>query len=82
MELQLTIRSREGVLFTDTVQSLTAKNSSGTFDILPEHENFITLVDESVAVTTSAGQRITIPISNALLKVSRNQVSIYLGIRK
>ena len=82
MELQLTIRSREGVLFTYTVKSFTPKNSSGTFDILPEHENFITLVDESVTVTMSSGQRIAIPISNALLKVTRNQVSIYLGIRK
>jgi F0F1-type ATP synthase epsilon subunit len=76
----LIILSREGIVFQNTVSSISSYNSSGYFDVLAQHANFISLIQKEIIVRNVEGIENKIPISNALIKVIQNNVKIYLGI--
>ncbi len=76
----LIILSREGIIFQNNVSSITSYNTSGKFDILAQHANFISLITNEVVVRDTKGLETKFKISNALIKVIRNNVKIYLGI--
>jgi hypothetical protein len=61
--------------------SLSAENSTGPFDILPKHHNFISLLDpcELVIRTTTQGEQ-KIRISGGLMHVKADQVIVFLDI--
>lgn len=66
----------EGLAF-----SLSAKNATGPFDILPQHHNFISLLPSSEIVirTISEGER-KIRISGGIIHVKANQVIVFLDV--
>ncbi|HLD01252.1 MAG TPA: hypothetical protein VJC10_00085 [Patescibacteria group bacterium] len=78
--LQVTIRNREAVLKDDTYASLSSTNEVGTFDILPMHENFITLIKEFITLRKTDGTKEDLKISTGVMKVVDNAVVIYLDI--
>ena len=61
--------------------SLSAKNKTGPFDILPKHHNFISLLPacEIVIRTVSEGDR-KIRISGGIIHVKANQVVVFLDV--
>lgn len=61
--------------------SLSAKNATGPFDILPQHHNFISLLPASELVirTVSEGER-RIRISGGIIHVKANQVIVFLDV--
>lgn len=78
--LELMIQNREEVIFEGRVSTISSYNEKGKFDILPQHANFISLLNKSLEYTTTNGQSQEIPVSNGILKVAQNKVEIYLGI--
>lgn len=76
----LIILSREGILFQKDVLSISSYNTSGKFDILAHHANFISLIKDQIVVRDKDGIETRFKISNALIKVIQNNVKIYLGI--
>ena len=79
--LHAIIRGPEKTFFDGTMESMTSKNKRGTFDILPYHENFISLIEDKVTVREKGKPPQDIAVgNNAILKVSKNQVDIYIGI--
>jgi hypothetical protein len=66
----------EGLAF-----SLSAKNTTGPFDILPQHHNFISLLPPSEIIirTVSEGER-RIRISGGIIHVKANQVIVFLDV--
>ena len=42
------IQTKKGVSFIDKVKAVTTYNTRGTFDILPEHENFISIIKNKI----------------------------------
>ena len=78
--INLTIRNKQGVLFKDKVKSVSSYNEKGLFDILPKHENFISLIKEKIVVHKNDNQKEEIKIDNGVMKVYENNVNIYIGI--
>lgn len=66
-------------LFLDTLaSSVSSKNLSGSFDILPQHANFITVVENQPIVVRLAGQKpITFKFPLAIIYTTENKVNIY-----
>ena len=60
--------------------SVSSFNSVGPFDILPQHENFISLIREKVSIFDTSGKKWEFPIKNGLLEVSEDKVRIFIGI--
>lgn len=78
--LDLVIQSKFGVVYNDKVAAVSSKNDKGIFDILPEHENFISLIKEKIIIHKNLNQNQEMKIENGILRVYKNRVNIYVGI--
>lgn len=78
--IHLTVRNRIQILFNDEVKSVTSKNDTGIFDILPEHSNFISLVSSPLIIRKPNGEKKEITFTNGLLKVKDSNVHCYVDL--
>ena len=60
--------------------SLTALNETGTFDILPHHHNFLTMLLPCDLVIHTPYDTQTVRISRALMHVKADKVTVYLDV--
>ena len=70
-------------LFLDTLaSSVSSKNLSGSFDILPQHANFITVVEnQPIVVRINKQKPITFKFPLAIIYATQNQVNVYTYIQ-
>jgi F0F1-type ATP synthase epsilon subunit len=68
------------VYFDDQAQSISAVNGTGPFDILPQHHNFMTLLDPCDIAIRTRGEERKIRISRAVMHVKANQVIVFLDV--
>ncbi len=78
--LDLVIRSKLGIVYSDKVEAVSSKNDKGVFDILPEHENFISVIKENIVIHKKINQNQEMKIENGILRVYKNKVNIYVGV--
>lgn len=78
LNVQVIASSRR--VYDGPAAAVSSVNKIGPFDILPEHENFITLLKEKVVIHGVDGKDTEIPCENGLLEVSENVVRVFLGI--
>lgn len=75
--LNVKILTPKTVLFQGPAQSVSSKNSQGAFDILPEHANFITIIQNQPIIIRSKQEALTFNFSQAIVYNSNNSVSIF-----
>ncbi len=79
--LHVRILNPKQTLFEGEALSVSSKNSAGKFDILPEHANFITLVENfPLTVIKENKEKLTLNTSQAVIFVTSNRVNIYTDI--
>ena len=76
----LKIQTKQGVSFNDRVRAITSFNEKGIFDILPQHENFISVIKDKIIIHTTDGKDKEMKIDNGVLKVHENEANIFLGL--
>lgn len=79
-KLHVTVRNRIKIVFDDDAHSVSSKNATGVFDILPEHSNFISLIMSPLIIRTMDGKKQEITFDNGLLKVNSNKVHCYIDL--
>jgi F0F1-type ATP synthase epsilon subunit len=79
--LSVIIRSREGIKFEGEATTLSGINQRGTFDVLPQHANFICTIVKKLWLQEPNGKRQEYNVENGVLHVSDNKVLVYLGIK-
>ncbi len=80
--LHVRIISPQQLILDAEANSVSSKNSQGNFDILPQHANFITLVENSPVVVRSANQKpLTFKFPLAIIVTTENKVNIYTYIQ-
>lgn len=79
-ELSVKVISSNKTYFDGRAFAVSSVNKVGPFDVLPQHENFITLLKGKVVIRQLDGKKVEIPCENGLLEVSGNKVSVFLGI--
>lgn len=68
------------VFFDEEAFSISAVNETGPFDILPQHHNFITLLDAcEIVVRTSRGD-FRIQISGGIMHVKADKIVVFLNV--
>lgn len=77
--LNVIIRNKDKILYNGQAQAVTAINDRGPFDILAQHENFISLIKDKVIIHTGAKEKQEIQIENGILRVYKDKVYIYLN---
>ncbi|KKQ74858.1 MAG: hypothetical protein US96_C0023G0002 [Candidatus Woesebacteria bacterium GW2011_GWB1_38_5b] len=74
----LFVRNKKGVLINSQAKSITSYNRLGRFDILSTHSQYISVIEGSLLVTYEDNKTDEIPLSQGILKVLENRVSVYL----
>jgi len=80
--LHVRIISPQQLILDTEAQSVSSKNSQGPFDVLPQHANFITVVENQPIVVRIPRQKPLIfkfPI--AIIYVTENKVNIYTYVQ-
>lgn len=76
--LHVRIISPQQTFFEGEVTSVSSKNMQGAFDILPQHANFITIVENSPIIIRTEGQKPqTFKLPIAIIYTHQNRVDIY-----
>ena len=78
--LYVEVRNPDTVLFSGQAVSVSSKNSVGPFDVLPQHENFISLLSDKIVIFKDKHQKQEIPNTSAIIKAKQNKVTIFLGV--
>lgn len=80
--LHVRIISPQSIILDTEAQSVSSKNSQGAFDILPQHANFITVIENSPLTVRLKGQKpLTFNFPIAIVHVEANKVDIYTYIQ-
>lgn len=78
--ITINIKNRQGTMFSDTVKAVSSYNDKGPFDILSEHENFISLIKQKIVIHKLDNKTQEFKIDNGVLRVYKNNVNIFIGI--
>lgn len=77
--INVVIRNREKILLEEKVNGITSYNDRGVFDVLYEHENFISLIKQSLIIHRNGVKDQEIKIENGIMRVYQNNVYLYLN---
>ena len=78
--LSVVIRDRNNLLFQGHADSVSSFNAKGPFDVLPQHANFISIIQKAVILHLKGKPDKRIDVQSGVLKVRDNNIEIYLGI--
>jgi F0F1-type ATP synthase epsilon subunit len=78
--IHITVRNRERVFYDDEAIAITSYNAKGKFDVLAEHVNFISIINTGITIHKTDGTLQEFKISTGVMQVSKNTVTIFLGI--
>ncbi len=80
--LHVRIISPQQLILDTQAQSVSSKNLDGPFDILPQHANFISMIENSPIVVRMANQKpLVFKFPLAIVLVTSNIVNIYTYIQ-
>jgi F0F1-type ATP synthase epsilon subunit len=79
-KIHLTVRDRTKILFNDYVKALTSYNEAGIFDILPEHSNFISLINTKIIIHKLDKTTQEIPLVNGIVKIKDYDIRCFINI--
>jgi F0F1-type ATP synthase epsilon subunit len=79
-KIKVTVRNRTAILFDDYAKSVTSKNDTGVFDVLPTHSNFISLITSPLVLRQLDWQKKEITFTTGILKVKDNAVHCYVDL--
>lgn len=79
--LTLVVRNKNKVLYNGSVYAVTCVNDKGVFDILPQHQNFISLIKEEVTIHLTPKDQQEIPIDNGIVRVHKDKVYVYVNFK-
>ncbi len=73
------VHSPEGIMFQGVCKAVSSANLLGVFDILPNHENFITHINADIILyLADTSETQTIPVQMGVLRVQANEVVLYV----
>ena len=79
--LTVIVRNKDKVLYSGQVAAVTSINDKGVFDVLPQHENFISLIKEKVIIHPTLKENKEIQIENGIVRVYKDNVYIYVNFK-
>jgi F0F1-type ATP synthase epsilon subunit len=79
--LKVVVMNPDERLWEGSAESVSSENSSGTFDILPQHANFVTIVrNKPITIRTLDGEEKKVTYKNAVLVIKEDALMIYTDI--
>jgi len=79
-QMEVKIHTPFKVYFDDLAESVTAVNDTGTFDILPKHHNFMTLLNKGYVIVRHDNKEEKIAIVRGIMHVKADKVIVFLDV--
>lgn len=80
--LNVRVVSPRGEIVNEQARSLSSKNSAGNFDVLPQHANFVTFLEDApIEVVLADGKKRKLQYKMAIMHAFSNKVNIYTDIQ-
>jgi F0F1-type ATP synthase epsilon subunit len=79
--ITVVVRNKDKILFSGQAYAVTAINEKGPFDVLAEHENFISLIKDKIIVHKTPKEQLEIQIANGIVRVYKDKVYIYVNFK-
>lgn len=79
--LTIIVRNKDQVLYSGQAFAVTAYNDNGLFDVLAQHESFISLIRNKVVIHITPTKTQEIQIENGILRVYKDQIFIYVNFK-
>ena len=80
LKVHLIVRNRDKILFDEDIKAITSINDKGIFDILPEHANFMSLIQKYILIHKLDGTKQRMDINNGVLKIRGSLINCYVDI--
>ncbi len=77
--INLVVKNKGGVIFEGAAKAITSFNEKGIFDVLPLHENFISVVKDFIRIHKTDGKSQDMKIGTGVVRVNENKVNVYVG---
>lgn len=79
--LQVKITSPQEVMYEGKARAVSSQNSKGRFDILPQHANFVSILEnQPIEIVKEDGQKVSFKLDQAIIHHANNIVSIFANI--
>lgn len=78
--LTIIVKSPTKTEYSGQAKALTSYNMRGKFDILGYHANFISIIEQMVIIHQENKQEVKIGLEKGIMKVSRNTVTVLIGV--
>lgn len=76
--LLVTVVSPQQIIYSGEAKSISSTNSSGLFDLIPEHANFVTIIEnQPIIIRTNNNQKVEFKFPLAIIYITANTVKIY-----
>jgi F0F1-type ATP synthase epsilon subunit len=79
--LTVVIKNKERILFSGQAQAITSVNDKGPFDILCQHENFISLIKEKIIIHITLQEKKEIQIESGIVRAYNDKVFAYVSLK-
>lgn len=77
--LQVKVQNPRQILFNGEALSVSSADRKGKFDILPEHANFIALIDKKpIEIVQTNKEKITFNVNTAIVLNRNNIVTVFV----
>ena len=78
--LQIKISNKDRSIYVGEAYAVSSRNEIGNFDILGEHANFVSVIQEYVDIHKDKVNRQRYAVDRGILTVRGNIVEIFIGI--
>jgi F0F1-type ATP synthase epsilon subunit len=78
-KLWVEFRDSKKLVFSGEAVAVSARNSKGPFDILPQHAHFISIINQELLIYTKVNQPQKFTLTTGILKCIDNKVTIFTG---
>lgn len=78
--MQVKVYSPFKVYYNDLAESISAENDTGSFDILPKHHNFMTLLNSGEVVVKNNNKDFRFNIDKGIMHVKADEVIVFLDV--
>lgn len=78
--LSVHVGSPDHVYYDGQAKSVSASNEKGPLDILPAHENFISIIRGKLIIIDTSNKKSEFKLDKGVMHVNNNKVEVFLGI--
>jgi F0F1-type ATP synthase epsilon subunit len=77
---EITIRSKEKLLYKGVGKTISSENEEGPFDVLYSHANFISLIFNYIIIDRGLPTELSFQLEKGVVHVAADKIQVYVGL--